>query len=43
MVTGPACRDIGRSIEKTFNEHTKNLEHRTKLHDALYPKMPTIK
>ena len=38
MAIGASCRDIGRSIEKTFNEHTKNYEHSTKLHDALQPK-----
>ena len=38
MAIGASCRDIGRSIEKKFNEHTKNYEHSTKLHDALQPK-----
>ena len=38
MAIGASCKDIGRSIEKTFNEHTKNYEHSTKLHDALQPK-----
>ena len=38
MAIGASCKDIGRSIEKTFNEHTKNYEHSTKLHDTLQPK-----
>ena len=42
MAIGASCRDICRSIEKTFNGHTKNFEHSTKLHDALQPKKQTI-